>query len=448
MCALAELAHRAQAGRRREKVRVARALGVLPLLSDAMQRGQISYSKVRALTRVATPANERRLLDFALWPRRPTSNGWRGRGAGSTGPPRRPMTNGGRRGGTSTPGSTTTGWSSSAAGCPRRWARWCGGRSRRRATACARRWPWPTPPRPARSNARRMRWDWWPRAPWRPTSTGGRRATAIRSCCTSRRTRSRPTRAPATHVSAETSHDAKANSEGFRGDASRRGGARNARFRGNVIPRGRVHRTWRGGHGPSPRRGDLCPSDGRPRRPGRWRRAARLRGNVPPRGLRCRGRSCGIQRTARSSTSGARRAPSRRRCGGRCRRATVSAASRAATPGAAMRITFTTGPTAARRGSTTSCCSAGGTTVRSTRRASRSGSMPSSAGGRPAVPPPPRWSGPPLAPTDARLAASAIVIDADTATPDWHGERLDVFAIDVMWIPRTAPGAEASGAPT
>ena len=60
----------------------------------------------------------------------------------------------------------------------------------------------------------------------------------------------------------------------------------------------------------------------------------------------------------------------------------------------------------------------------------------------PAVPPPPRWSGPPLAPTDARLAASAIVIDADTATPDWHGERLDAgFAIDVMWMPRTDTGA-------
>ena len=52
-------------GAAREKVRVARALGNLPLLSDAMQRGQLSYSKVRALTRVATPANERRLLGFA-----------------------------------------------------------------------------------------------------------------------------------------------------------------------------------------------------------------------------------------------------------------------------------------------------------------------------------------------------------------------------------------------
>ena len=52
-------------GAAREKVRVARALGDLPLLSDAMRHGRISYSKVRALTRVATPANERRLLHFA-----------------------------------------------------------------------------------------------------------------------------------------------------------------------------------------------------------------------------------------------------------------------------------------------------------------------------------------------------------------------------------------------
>jgi Domain of unknown function (DUF222)/HNH endonuclease len=52
-------------GAAREKVRVARALGALPLLSAAMRRGEISYSKVRALTRIATPANEGGLLDFA-----------------------------------------------------------------------------------------------------------------------------------------------------------------------------------------------------------------------------------------------------------------------------------------------------------------------------------------------------------------------------------------------
>jgi Domain of unknown function (DUF222)/HNH endonuclease len=52
-------------GAAREKVRVARALGALPLLSEAMRRGEISYSKVRALTRIATPANEEGLLMFA-----------------------------------------------------------------------------------------------------------------------------------------------------------------------------------------------------------------------------------------------------------------------------------------------------------------------------------------------------------------------------------------------
>ena len=51
-------------GAAREKVRVARALGALPALSAAMRRGEISYSKVRALTRIATPANEGDLLTF------------------------------------------------------------------------------------------------------------------------------------------------------------------------------------------------------------------------------------------------------------------------------------------------------------------------------------------------------------------------------------------------
>jgi hypothetical protein len=52
-------------GAAREKMRVARALVALPLLSGAMRRGEISYSKVRALTRIATPANEHDLLSFA-----------------------------------------------------------------------------------------------------------------------------------------------------------------------------------------------------------------------------------------------------------------------------------------------------------------------------------------------------------------------------------------------
>lgn len=53
-------------GAAREKVRVAKALADLPILSGALQRGAISYAKVRAITRVATPANEGQLLDLAL----------------------------------------------------------------------------------------------------------------------------------------------------------------------------------------------------------------------------------------------------------------------------------------------------------------------------------------------------------------------------------------------
>ncbi len=46
-------------------MRVAHALAALPRISATMQRGAISYAKVRALTRVATPDNEAALLDFA-----------------------------------------------------------------------------------------------------------------------------------------------------------------------------------------------------------------------------------------------------------------------------------------------------------------------------------------------------------------------------------------------
>ena len=48
-----------------ERVRVARALPDLPLIRAAFARGEVSYSKVRALTRVATPQTEARLLGFA-----------------------------------------------------------------------------------------------------------------------------------------------------------------------------------------------------------------------------------------------------------------------------------------------------------------------------------------------------------------------------------------------
>ncbi len=53
-------------GAAREHVRVARALADLPNLSDAMRRGRVSYSKMRAVTRVATPETEDDLLNVAL----------------------------------------------------------------------------------------------------------------------------------------------------------------------------------------------------------------------------------------------------------------------------------------------------------------------------------------------------------------------------------------------
>ena len=50
----------------REKIRVARALPDLPRISKVFSEGRISYSKVRAMTRVATPKNESALLNVAL----------------------------------------------------------------------------------------------------------------------------------------------------------------------------------------------------------------------------------------------------------------------------------------------------------------------------------------------------------------------------------------------
>src|SRR5436190_3263375 len=49
-------------GAAREHVRVARALGTLPRLAHALARGELSYAKVRELTRVATPETEERPL--------------------------------------------------------------------------------------------------------------------------------------------------------------------------------------------------------------------------------------------------------------------------------------------------------------------------------------------------------------------------------------------------
>jgi hypothetical protein len=53
-------------GTARDHVRVARRLEELPRISAAFCRGQLSYSKVRALSRIATPENEEQLAGTAL----------------------------------------------------------------------------------------------------------------------------------------------------------------------------------------------------------------------------------------------------------------------------------------------------------------------------------------------------------------------------------------------
>ncbi len=53
-------------GAARERVRTARALAGLPALRQAMGRGDLSFSKLRALTRIATPENEEDLLGVAV----------------------------------------------------------------------------------------------------------------------------------------------------------------------------------------------------------------------------------------------------------------------------------------------------------------------------------------------------------------------------------------------
>ena len=51
----------------REKVRVAHALKALPLISASFESGELSFSKVRAVTRIANPENEAKLLNLARY---------------------------------------------------------------------------------------------------------------------------------------------------------------------------------------------------------------------------------------------------------------------------------------------------------------------------------------------------------------------------------------------
>jgi Domain of unknown function (DUF222)/HNH endonuclease len=53
-------------GSAREQTRVARRLAELPLVREAFAEGRLSYSKVRAISRVATPESEPELLELGL----------------------------------------------------------------------------------------------------------------------------------------------------------------------------------------------------------------------------------------------------------------------------------------------------------------------------------------------------------------------------------------------
>ena len=63
--------------------------------------------------------------------------------------------------------------------------------------------------------------------------------------------------------------------------------------------------------------------------------------------------------------------------------------------------------------------------------------------GKPEAPAAPAWAGLALQPTNDRMAAAGIEIDANTATPSWRGERLDLdYAMSVLWRRRREPPAE------
>jgi len=123
-------------GAARQRVRVARALATLPRLADALGRGELSYAKVRALTRVATPETQEILLTVGKagtaahverivrgW-RRSTARRRRAKPRGSTPP------------GASTSIRTTTACSSSAGVLRPRSARCSCRRSAPRARPC------------------------------------------------------------------------------------------------------------------------------------------------------------------------------------------------------------------------------------------------------------------------------------------------------------------------
>jgi Domain of unknown function (DUF222) len=71
-------------GTARQYVRVARVLPDLARISAAFGAGELSYSKVRAITRIAAPENEEMVLGWARAGTHPRWRGWYGSFAGPT----------------------------------------------------------------------------------------------------------------------------------------------------------------------------------------------------------------------------------------------------------------------------------------------------------------------------------------------------------------------------
>ena len=147
-----------------------------------------------------------------------------------------------------------------------------------------------------------------------------------------------------------------------------------------------------------------------------------------------------------SSTSGARRALSRPPSGGRLRPGTADAASQAATLSTATRTMCDIGPT----GGTTRLDNLLLVCRRHHRAVHEEGftvELRDDGEARffwpdgrpvPVVPPAPKWAGTALASTDAHLETDGYRIDPHTATPDWHGERLDLHWAMTVLHPATA----------
>ena len=372
-------------GAAREKVRVARALGDLPLLSDAMRRGQLSYSKVRALTRVATPANERRLLGFAecapaCYVER-LARAWCrvDRQAEATDERRRHE----RR--------NLNTWVDDDGMVVIR------GRLSPEVGAVVRR--------ALEAAGDQLRTDVSPEEA-ADTSFGQPQADALRLVAESAlaagldRGTAGDRYQVVLHVDAGTLRTGAGEGPA---DVSAETLPRGERTAGDVAIElsddldvsAETRRTGADVPAETQRTGADIPAETRRTGGNVSAETPRMTGHAALEdadGLRvstetARRMACDAGtvvmsrlRTARSSTSAGRPAPFPRRCGGRCRPATTGAGSPAATRGAPMPITSATGPTAVRRGSTTWCCSAAGTTGPSTRRASWSG------WGRPATP--------------------------------------------------------------